>query len=174
MDNPTRPPTDPQTPAPNYPAPTQPAPAEPPRSAEAFFSLIIGITLLLIGRNFFHYLLAVGQGKMFDTGFFWPVTNLPVAYFDLQGFTAWTETAFVVAGLALLLDALSRMVRHRGITVAAFLALLASIAVNVFVAIKLFNVGIVPLISLLLIALTGYLAMTHWAGLKPSAARRAV
>ncbi|MGH7213799.1 MAG: hypothetical protein ACREIT_03430, partial [Tepidisphaeraceae bacterium] len=86
----------------------------------------------------------------------------------LQGFTALTDTAIFLFGLAMVFEAValiaaSRPTRaRRALLALALLVTLVATAFNLFVTVRLFGAGITPWISLLAVAFGGYIAMYEW------------
>ncbi len=79
----------------------------PPASigADIWFNVIVAIILLFLGRSFFSWSVAKMTGQTFHTNVTWTEganAGNEVAYFDLQGLTAWTDTGMFLFGLAVL------------------------------------------------------------------------
>jgi hypothetical protein len=126
---------------------------------------------MMYGRNFASYLLAKLKGAEFHTGVNWavgPNAGQEVAYWDLQGATAWTETGIFLFGLAMIMEAVAlAIVRSRRggkrfiVTLSLGVVVLATI-INLVTAVKVLNAGPIPLISGLAVAFCGYMAMYQW------------
>src|SRR5688572_2022973 len=74
--------------------------------AEVWISVILGIVFIFMGFNFARYVAATMTGKPFHTGVDWTAgekAGTEVAYFELQGGTAFTESGIFLFGLALIL-----------------------------------------------------------------------
>ncbi len=147
--------------------------------AEAWLSTILGIVFLYLGRTFGHFLLARLTGQPFHTNVFWNSgdnAGSEVAYSDLQGFTALSDAGIFLFGVLLISEAIVFIVLARAARPAIGL-LIASLAVtalitlfNLFVVVKLFGAGILPIISLLAFAFGGYIAATQWSMLRAAKA----
>ena len=147
-----------------------------PLAAEAWFSIIVGVICLLLGRTFLHCLATRIIGGPFHTGVDWtvgPLEGQEVSYGDLQGFTMLSDAALVAFGIALLIDgallifasrqrnlrsAVSRFVMPIAIAVCA-----AATIFNGYVASKMLGENIMPLLHLLAVAFGGYLTIQHFA-----------
>ena len=97
-----------------------------------------------------------------------PKAGQEVDYFDLEGFTAWTDTAIFLFGLAMVLEAAmltvvySRLGGKVALTSVALLVTILATALNLVVCFKLFGAGIMPLMSALAVAFGGYMAVYEW------------
>jgi hypothetical protein len=145
--------------------------ARPGVGAEVWLSLIIGLILIMVGWRFARWALATMTGQPFHTNTTWtsgPKAGQEVSYFELEGFTAWTETALFLFGLALVLEAAmlavvySRMGGKVALTAVAQLVTVLATGLNLLVAIKLLGIGIMPLMSALAVAFGGYMAVYEW------------
>jgi hypothetical protein len=150
--------------------------------AEVWISIILGIVFIFMGFNFARYLGATLTGGTFHTNVNWTSgekEGQEVGYFELQGGTAHTESGLFLFGLALVLEALALLAAHTGVPgrrafvgFALFITLLAT-AYNLFVMMKLFGLGITPLISVIAVAIGGYMATYQWRLFKQVSARSA-
>jgi hypothetical protein len=139
--------------------------------AEVWLAAIIGLVFLLIGKNFAAYLLAKMSGQVYHTNVIWqtgPQAGQEVAYPDLQGFVMLTDASMFLLGLALLFEAAVMAVvgtrfryQHALVTVALAVALAATLF-NLWVVVRLFAAGLMPLMSLLAAAFGGYIASYLW------------
>ena len=143
--------------------------------AEVWLSAIIGAFLMLVGKSFGGWLIATLTGQQYNTGIMWAAGNdrgfpegQPVSYWDLDGYTALTDSAIFLFGLAMVLEAVVLALMNTGfrrkvalITVALLVTVLAT-AYNLFVAVKLLAAGALPLWSLLAVAFGGYIAIFEW------------
>ena len=145
--------------------------ARPGVGAEVWLSLIIGLVLVMVGWRFARWALATMTGQPFHTNVNWmagPKAGQEVSYFELEGFTAWTETALFLFGLALVLEAAmlavvySRLGGKVALTASALLVTVLAAALNLIVAVKLLGIGIMPLMSALAVAFGGYMAVYEW------------
>lgn len=140
--------------------------------ASVWISLILGFILLMLGANFGRWATATLAGKPFNTGVEWSAAagdkaGQMVGYFDLQGGTAWSETGLFLMGIALLLDAMLMFVYFRrgapskALVLGAIFFTGLALAINVLVAIKLFGMGILPLITMCAILVGGMILFDH-------------
>jgi hypothetical protein len=145
--------------------------ARPGVGAEVWLSLIIGLILIMVGWRFARWAAATMTGQPFHTNVNWmagPKAGQEVSYYELEGFTAWTETALFLFGVALVLEAAmlavvySRLGGKVALTAIALLVTVLATALNLVVAIKLLGIGIMPLMSVLAVGFGGYMAMYEW------------
>jgi hypothetical protein len=165
------------------PPPTQPAPASQsyearparPRGAgigaQVWLSLIIGAILMMVGQNFAKYCIAKATGREYHTNVTWtsgPKAGQEVQYFELSGYTAWTDTGIFLFGLAMVLEAallaiiFSPMGGKRLLAGVALGVTVLATVLNLWVSIMLLGAGIIPLMSGLAVAFGGYMAMYEW------------
>lgn len=139
--------------------------------AEVWLSLIIGLVLMMLGQSFARYSIAKVTGQEFHTRVNWtegPKAGQEVDYWELSGYTAWTDTAIFLFGLAMVLEAAvlavvySRSGAKVPLTAVALAVTLAATALNLWVCFKLLGVGITPLMSALAVAFGGYMAIYEW------------
>jgi hypothetical protein len=144
--------------------------------AGAFLSTIIGIIFMYLGLPFLKWLIATISGQTFVTGWVWPNDGTPragqpVSYWQLQTGTAWNDMGVFVFGLSALIDAIVTVICIRAADrrvvceIAMFVAMGAtalSTVVNLLACIKLFSVGITPIMSLLAVAIGGYILIEQW------------
>ena len=145
--------------------------ARPSVGAEVWLSLIIGLILIMVGWRFARWAAAMMTGQPFHTNVNWmagPKAGQEVSYYELEGFTAWTETALFLFGVALVLEAAmlavvySRLGGKVALTAIALLVTVLATALNLVVAIKLLGNGIMPLMSVLAVGFGGYMAVYEW------------
>jgi hypothetical protein len=139
---------------------------------DIWFNVIVGIIFLLMGRSFGSYLLSTVTHQPYHTGMVWPDgdarAGLEVAYPELEGNPMMNDSAMFVFGLAVLMDAgISVMLaRQSGLArplICLGLALtVGATAYNLYVAAVLQKNGVLPLISLLAVAVGGYIAFQQW------------
>jgi hypothetical protein len=139
--------------------------------AEVWISVIFAIVYMFIGFNFARYMAAKVTGGTYHTNVNWTAgekAGQEVDYYDLQGGTAHSDSAMFLFGLALLLEAIAMLIAHSGapakkffVGFALFVTLLAT-AYNLFVIVKLFGMGITPLMSVIAVAIGGYMATYQW------------
>lgn len=144
--------------------------------AEVWLSAIIGAFLMLMGRSFAGWLIARATGQPYVTGATWAPGNdkgypagSPVGYWELEGFTALSDSAIFLFGLAMVLEAVvlaligTRFRRKAALVTLALAMTVVATAYNVFVAGKIMSAGGgLPLMSLLAVAFGGYIAMYEW------------
>ncbi len=139
--------------------------------AEVWISVILGLVFIFMGSNFARYAGATLAGKPFHTNVNWMAgekEGQEVAYFELGGGTAYTDSGLFLFGLALVLEALALLVAQtripgkRAFVGFALFVTLAATAYNLFVMVKLFGLGITPLTSLIAVAIGGYMATYQW------------
>lgn len=143
--------------------------------ADVWVSVIIGLLMIFMGINFGKFLIARVSGQPYHTGVNWtegPLANSAnpeVAYFDLQGFTAWTDMGVFLFGLVLLLEAGARAMMairpggaSRLVLMAAIGLTFATVLLNGFVCFRLMSNQITPLISGLAVAFGGWILVDEW------------
>ncbi len=175
-----------QTPAPPPEPPVESAPSQVPvlasrvepqpgLGAEVWLSAIIGLVMIMMAWNFARFLGATLTGQMFHTNVTWQTEERAgeeVAYFDLEGYTAWSESAMFLFGVALLLEAAALAAAHRPFAARKLLvgfALTITVIATIYnlgVAGLLFTHGMMPIISILIVAFGGYMAAYEWRLLK--------
>jgi hypothetical protein len=149
------------------------------RGPESFlfgvFDLCLGLVFLLFGLTFVRWLVVTATGGTFDTAVTWnstdpadPPPGTPVDYFDLAGFTAWTQMGFFLLGLFLILHGVGCLLASGGKRIGELLATLAAILVGVAAAFNLVIVGVLmsnnyalPMMSLIA-AIVGILVVATW------------
>ena len=140
--------------------------------AEVWVSAVLGIIMILLGRSFGGWMMATMTGKPYDTGVVWspgaPLEGQPVEYWQLVGFTALSDSAIFLFGVALLLEAVVLFAAYtsfRRKTLLIGFALFVTTAAtlyNLYVSFRMFSAGLLPLMSLLAVAFGGYLAVFEW------------
>ena len=145
------------------------APRRPGVGVDIWISLVIGLLLLTMGRNFGSYAIAKISHQPFHTNVTWqddtPKAGQEVNYFDLEGFTALSEMGIYLFGAMLLFEAAAKTVAaflSPGIVSILFLAIallftILATGINVYACIKLFGAGITPLTSGLAVAFGGWI-----------------
>jgi hypothetical protein len=139
-------------------------------SGDVWFNVVVGMILLFLGRNFLFWAMATLTGQPFHTHVNWtdgPNNGQEVSYFDLQGFTALTETGMFLFGVAILFEAAVvalEQIKPSGparalVMLALGLTVLCTLF-NLFVSIRLMSVGVVPLMSGLAVAFGGYMIVS--------------
>lgn len=138
---------------------------------EIWLSVAIGVILMLIGRNFAAFSFAKLTGREFHTQVTWtagPRAGQEVDYPELQGFTALSDSAIFLFGLAMVLEGISFAVVASGfrakvpVVIAALIVAILATGYNLFVVIKLFGAGTVPIVSLLAVAFGVYTVINQW------------
>jgi len=141
---------------------------------ELWLSAVLGLVFMMMGWTFATFLIAKITGRPFHTNVTWttgPNAGQEVAYFDLEGYAAHTQAAILLFGVAMLLETIVFVfVRGDGIAsrmlVGACLLLTGGLTVyNLILAAILFQGGIMPIPSILIVAFGGYMAMTQWQAL---------
>jgi hypothetical protein len=140
---------------------------EPVVGAEVWISAVLGLVFVVMGWNFARYLIARGTGQAFHTGVEWsagtPKAGQEVGYFELQGYTAWTDASMFVFGLAMLADgALLLASRRASVVWAGFALTVLAVAMNLVTAGLAFSAGIMPLFSIVAVAIGGYMLAYQW------------
>lgn len=161
-------------PPPQEQAPQAAFASSPPVSGIVWFNIIVGLLLILLGRNFGHFLLSKATGQPFHTGFDWgPGERIgEVPYFELAGYTAHTEAGMFLFGVAVLLEAgVVIMLAKRPASASPFLRVtlvLTFVATlwNLYVVALLLKAGMLPTMSLLAVAFGGYIVLDQWRLLK--------
>ena len=156
--------------------------ADPGVGAEVWVSAVIGIALMLMGRSFGGYLLATITNQPYHTNVTWmegPNEGKEVAYWDLSGRQALSDSAIWLFGLAMVLEAaalglINTRMRGKGglLTVALAITVLATVY-NIAVSVRLLADGTLPIMSLLAVAFGGYIALFEWRLLQTLRAARA-
>jgi hypothetical protein len=149
--------------------------------AEVWISVILGIVFMFMGFNFARFVGATLTGQPYHTGVNWTAgenEGKEVGYFDLQGGTAYTESGIFLFGLALVLEAAALLAAHagapgrRGLVGLALFVTVTATVYNLFVAGTLFTMGITPLMTIIAVAIGGYMATYQWRLFKDVAAMR--
>ncbi|HVT88654.1 MAG TPA: hypothetical protein VHD56_07380 [Tepidisphaeraceae bacterium] len=149
--------------------------------SQAWLSLILGIVFMMMGWSFARFMIAKLTGQPFHTGAVWQIgekAGQEVDYFELSGYTAFTDTAIFLFGLATLLEGIilacvSRNTPGTRALVGSVLLLTAGMTLfNVVVAGLLISSGFQPIMSFLVIAFGGWMTMYEWQLLKQMQARQ--
>ena len=140
-----------------------------------WLSLIIGLVVMMMGWGFAKWATATLLGQPYDTGVTWQTgtrAGQSVAYWDLMGHQALSESALFLFGLACVLEAAAMAasyarprLRTATVSVALLVTLLATIY-NMVACVVLFKDGITPILSLLVVGFGGYMAFAEWAMLR--------
>lgn len=160
--------------------PYQARAVEPPAPGpDAFLSLAIGAVLMMVGRGFAEWLIATARGVTYDTGVIWqagPKVGQAVRYWELEGFTALSETTVFLFGLALVVDGIVLFAARampgmwRKMLFAAFLLTILAAAANALaIVVLLAKDGPTPIWSTLLAGLGAYTAWQQWRLLRDGA-----
>jgi hypothetical protein len=145
--------------------------AEDVHPAEIWITGFLGVIFMLMGMTFAKWAIAKMTGQPFHTMVNWtsgPKSGQEVDYFELQGFSAWTDMGVFLFGLSMLLEAIALIFVLLGKLrlAAVLLALLvtgATFLLNALVVVKLFGAGVLPILSLLAVAFAGFMVMRLWA-----------
>jgi hypothetical protein len=162
-----------QTPAGAQPVVRQATPvaSEMLMGAEVWISGVLGLLFVYFGWPFARWAVTTMRGGTFHTFVNWtvgPKEGQEVSYFELQGYTAWTDMSLLLFGLALLADAVlllvaSGAVGRRGWLVWGAVGITAvATACNLVTALLCLSVGIRPLYSLVAVAIGGYMLAYQW------------
>jgi hypothetical protein len=153
----------------------RPAPREPISAGEIWFGVIVGVIFLLLGGTFARYCVTRITHQPFHTNYVWPPgspkAGQEVEYLELETRPYLTDAGMFLIGLAIVLDALVRLAVYNGIRAARALAYL-TFAITLGAAVfNLYVVGalmgsMLPLLSLLAVAMGGYIAFSQWQLLK--------
>lgn len=149
---------------------------DPNLGADIWVNSIIGLLMIGMGFTFAQFLFAKLTGHTFHTQVNWtdgPKTGQEVAYFELEGFTAWTQMGMFLFGLVLLLEAAAKAIAvlrpgslGRSLLIVTLVLTAATTALNLFICLKLFGSGTIPMISGLGVAFGGWILASEWQMLK--------
>lgn len=143
--------------------------------ASIWLSLIIGLLMMMLGWGFAQWAIPTLLGRPYDSGVLWTTgvnTGKTVAYWDLIGHEALSESAIFIFGLACVLEAAAigvGRIRPGATMVATGLALTMTLVATIYNLVTcgvLLQDGVTPLLSLLAVAFGGYMVITHWATLR--------
>jgi len=152
-----------------------PHPAPTGVGAEVWFGAIIGLVLMLISRTFGSYLIARLTGRPFHTEVTWtvgPNIGQEVPYTQLDGGTFYSDSSIFLFGAALMIGAVaqaalaSRFRAKRAVAVVSLACMAAATAYNIFAIVLLLREGITPVMSLLCVAIGGYIVYYEWSAVK--------
>ena len=147
------------------------APANPQAGPEVVISLAVGLVLMLIGWNFARWAATTLTGGTFHTYVNWtsgPKLGTEVAYFELTGYTAWSDAAVFLFGLALVIEGLALFAAGRwergGPALVGLAIIITAVAVvlNAVAIVLLFSFGSQPIISILAVAFGFYILYYRW------------
>jgi hypothetical protein len=133
---------------------------------DIWFNTIMGIIAIFLGKTFAAYVFARLTGQVFHTGIFWtdgPLNGQEVAYPDLMGHQMLSDAGVFVFGLVILLEVLVRILLARRWHVPrtfvglVWMAAMISTGFNVYVCIKFFQDGSIPITSGLAAAFGGFI-----------------
>jgi hypothetical protein len=140
--------------------------------ADVWFSAIVGLLLIGLGFTFARFAAAKITGHPFHTNVNWevgPNAGNEVDYFDLEGFTAWTDMGVFLFGLVLLFEAATKAAASlrpgkftRVLLQIALLLTLITLVLNLYVCIKLLGISTIPLLSGLAVAFAGWVIADEW------------
>ena len=153
-----------------------PAYQPPGIGADIWISLVIGILLCYLGGTFGRYAISRITHQPFHTGVNWtsgPKDGTEVDYFELEGFTAWSDMGVFLFGLILLFEAAAKTVLllrpGKPARIALMLAILLTVLgvlLNMIACAKLFSAGITPMLSGFAVAFGGWILFDEWNTLK--------
>ena len=154
----------------------RPPPYEPTGvGAEVWFGAIIGLVLMLFARTFGSYLIALVAHQPFHTGVTWtagPLDGQEVPYTQLEGGTFYSDSSIFLFGAALMIGALaqavlaSRFSRKREVAWLSLACMAAATLYNIVAIVVLLRNGVTPLMSLLCVAIGGYIVYYEWSAVK--------
>ena len=141
---------------------------------QGLVSALLGLFALMMGKNFARYVFATLTGKDFHTGVNWtagPLNGQEVKYFELQGYTAWSDMGLFLIGLVAVLDGLlllnaMRSPTPRPVSSIMFFALVVVGLLNLLAMLIMMSAGIVPLLTLIAVIFAAYSARTRWLMMK--------
>lgn len=145
--------------------------AAPGGSGQVFISAVLGIVFMMMGITFAKFLFAKLTGQTFHTGATWsmgPNAGQEVDYYELAGYTAWTETAIFLLGLAMVFEAIILGIAtkntpfNRKLVAAGIAVSVVMTVFNTIVVILLFKEGTMPIISFVATAFGGWMVMQEW------------
>ena len=140
-------------------------------AAEIWVSVIFGLIFLMLGSRFGGYGMSVLTNKTYHTGIPWiagPKAGQEVTYPELTGKPIWSESGFFVLGLAMILDALATVAVLKNLKFAKPMTrislgiILLAVILNVIAVYVIFQTGLMPLISLLALAVGGFSLFSRW------------
>jgi hypothetical protein len=151
-------------------------PPPPGIGADVWISTIVGLLFLSMGFTFARFLTAKLGGPPFQTNITWqagPLTGQEVAYFDLEGHSAWMEMGEFLFGVTLLVEAASKAaiaIRPgtitRGVLMLAMLLTAVTIGLNLYACVLLRRFGMTPLVNGLAVAFGGWVMYDEFYTLK--------
>lgn len=143
---------------------------EPGIGLEIWFGAIVGLLFVLLTRQFGVYLFDRATGRPYHTDILWmqgPNEGREVPYTELEGGTFYSDSAVFLFGAALLIEAGCLLVTRfigalRPVVWLILLITLAAVAWNVVASVILLRDGITPVLSVLCIAIGGYMLYVQW------------
>jgi hypothetical protein len=169
-----------QAPAPQ----TPPAPSRPVDygtgeramiGAEIWFSVIIGLILVLYTAHFGKFLIATATGHEFHTGVLWsdgtPNAGKEVPYTQLEGGTFFSDSSLFFFGVAILIGAVAQFawefLGKRGFAWFSLIITAMATLYCIVAVVILMQIGAgLPLMTLLCVALGGYAVIYEYSALK--------
>ena len=139
--------------------------------AEVWIGVIFGLIFIMLGINFAKYSFAVLTGREYHTNVNWmegEKAGTEVKYPELVGDAIWNDSSLFLFGVALVLEAIVMAIAGTGVKFKrplvglAVLIAAAATLLNLIAAGKMFNDGIMPLMSLLAVAFGGYMTIYLW------------
>ncbi len=152
-------------------------PMPPGVGVDVWISTVLGVLFVFLGLTFGKFALAKLTHQPFHTGINWtddnPKAGQEVSYFELEGYTAWTEMGVFLFGLTLLFEAASKAAialrpgrASRAVLGLALLLTLATVGLNLYACGLLMHVGITPILSGLAVAFGGWILYDEWQTLR--------
>jgi hypothetical protein len=156
--------------------PVAPAPVPTPQypagniGGDIWISLIVGILLCLLGKTFASFCMAKIMHQPYHTTFFWDSdgpggkAGEEISYFNLPGFTAWSDMGLFIFGLVLLFEAASKTLLvlrpgkiARAALMFAIILTIAGVGLNLIACVKMLGGSIIPTLSALAVAIGGWI-----------------
>jgi cytochrome c oxidase subunit IV len=152
---------------------------QPSIGGDIWFSVVIGIVLMLLGGTFAKFAIAKMTHHPFHTNYTWPDDDprgrggQEVDYFDLQGYTAWTDMGIFLFGVTVVFEAAAKAfivmkpgAMSRYLLMLAIVLTLLAIILNLIAAMKVYSLDVIPTFSALAIAFGGWILFDEWATLQ--------
>ncbi len=145
-------------------------------ASRIWLNACLAVLLLFLGRSFGQYLLASATGREFHTHAEWATPDkagTEVGYFDLEGYAAFSDIGLFCLGIVVISDSLAALPRRRSALVLAiwrliFLLTLLVALWNVYVTIRLFQIDILPTLTLPATVYGAYLLAQQWPQIRPA------
>ena len=143
--------------------------------AEIWFSLIIGLVLVLYTGQFGKYLIAKSTGHEYHTNVTWtsgPNEGQEVPYTQLEGGTFYSDSSIFFFGVAILIGAVAQFagvfLRKRGFAWFSLVFTALATLYCLIAAAMIYQTGILPLMTLLCVAFGGFAVIYEWTAFRQS------